>query len=367
MNDVLPSVAAPYHRVLCTQPSFLIGIEPDAAPGIYRRRGPTSGVYQVESALPRLVEEFVALGATEIVVLPDQFLGPDLNTVPTALRRRVKDLTGNREPETAMGSFLKPLEAEGIEYTIYLNRRRHNVSAPAHAGDRVLSALRTLVPALHIFLVGLEQRAQVDIDLPRFRWALATLRVFCRCPTARAHLAALEGVLACYRPVEAPAVGFRSGARPDQVALFRDLIEDAVYQDLSRSAHLLGVPSRVSRATTLMRRRIRQLSAKPLFRPLLNLASRGIEAATDVPAPDSAFADVLAGDGYLPPIVPLTLGYTRALRSRRRLEGAAGEAKSGDAAGARRHLVYWPKVNHHLYVWRRDGTRRGKPPPTLAI
>jgi hypothetical protein len=88
--------------------------------------------------------------------------------------------------------------------------------------------------------------------------------------------------------------------------IFMNLLEDKVFQEMSAAGWLMGIPARIDQATVRFGRCARRIVNSRSFKPLVNLVSKGISAATHVPMPDSEIGSLIANKGYMPPIVPLT-------------------------------------------------------------
>src|SRR5262245_41349357 len=98
------------------------------------------------------------------------------------------------------------------------------------------------------FFLAMEHNAQLDIDLASLRESCAAVRAAARNPTLRANIAAFEGLLSTYGPMEAGALQVVPTARPDLIRLFDEMVEDVAYSQFASNAARYGVREKWRRA-----------------------------------------------------------------------------------------------------------------------
>ena len=91
----------------------------------------------------------------------------------------------------------------------------------------------------------------------------------------------------------------------ESATLFMDLLEDEAFRDLSAAGWLMGIPAKADQAIAKFGRCVRRIVNSRLFKPLMNLTSKGISTATHLPMPDCEIGALIATKGYMPPIIPL--------------------------------------------------------------
>ena len=67
----------------------------------------------------------------------------------------------------------------------------------------------------------------------------------------------------------------------------------------------MGIPAKVDQSIVQFGRCARRIVNSRLFKPLMNLTSKGISTATHLPMPDCEIGALIATKGYMPPIIPL--------------------------------------------------------------
>jgi hypothetical protein len=271
--------------------------------------GPLTVIRGDDTALVRyVVEEMVSLNATRVALI-EYGLVFDL---PRALEKRLTRIDcSNIGPAVKVTyAILSPITQEFGLTPEDVDRR---MPSTKRLSDEAAKSLETLILYLSEFFLGLRQKCQIDIPLPTIRTALTQLREECRSSEARAHLAVLLGVFASYRPVTVDSLVLRACTRKENIELFAEFVDDEYYRELARYSHGLGWPLRFERSLKSLKRAVRRCLSVSPFRKLVDLSSRGLSTATQLPLPDSDFAASLFQEGYLPPIVSLRAPILRAV------------------------------------------------------
>ncbi|MCK4858738.1 MAG: hypothetical protein KAT58_12260, partial [candidate division Zixibacteria bacterium] len=234
----------------------------------YRTGSGCEGVVVDGSCVPFLIEEFVSLAATEIVIPSSAFEAAFVGRLPEKLQRRVKvvDVTDTEKQRIAIA---QPLAEEfGVEIVpmgLYYAK---------HVPEDIAAALGGLYFALDHFLIGLRYQVQIDINLQHLRESVNKLLGVSRNPQARANLAILAGILRTYNSLPFDSFELRAQPADRLLGLFEEFLADETYRHISNNCYMLGFPERFQRARDMLSRLTRQLVRKPLFKPLLTLASR---------------------------------------------------------------------------------------------
>lgn len=155
------------------------------------------------------------------------------------------------------------------------------------------------------FLLASRERMHLDFPLRQVRRALNRLLKDLRSSEARANVATLAGVFASYRADDVAALEIRSGLPESAANQIMALFEDELYKEMSAGGWLMGLLARVDHAFVVFSRCARQIASSSLFKPIVGLTSKMINAATHIPTPDSEIGSLIAARGFMPPIVQL--------------------------------------------------------------
>lgn len=266
-------------------------------------------VYYDPGSLPFLVDELIAMATVEIVVTPTSPAALAHDKLAPAIRKRVRVLSTASQARRRLEGFLSPLNAElGSEI------RSQNIHIPLRVPQPVRRAVGVLYFFLYDFLLAMEHQLQVEIDLPALMKALTVLRSSLETPEARAHIAQLEGIFSTYVPTEIPKIELVSITTKDHWRVFERFVEDAAYNEVARSASLLGIPAKLDRATTLLRRAIQDLVSRRGFQSVARLGTKVISTATSLPDASDLIPELRPKGDFIPPIVSLEQGYAQAAR-----------------------------------------------------
>ncbi len=206
------------------------------------------------------------------------------------------------------------LDELGLEATGYDAVRR--IGTPGREGLRDDAV--NVYFALPDFLLACREQLQLDFPLSSVQGAIARLRSELREPAGRAAMATLSGVFSSYRPVVVDGLVARSDMAQEAATLFMEILEDEVFREMSAAGRLIGIPAMIDHAIVSFGRCARRIVESRLFKPLLNLASKGISTATHIPMPDSDIGSLVSKSGYMPPIVDLAnLRESASLKYRR--------------------------------------------------
>jgi hypothetical protein len=260
------------------------------------------------SGLQFLVEEFIALGAIEVAVDACSSISNVVGQLPRAYKKRVIIVNKREKVSKKLKGFLNPIADEFDLKFCPPNSMSGNRKTP----EKVLTAAYGLQRSLYWFLMALDYKLQVDVDLTSMKNDIGTLRQLSRNPDSRANLAVLSGILETYNPITYSSLSLHSTAPSQLVQVFQEFAQDEAYREISAQAHLLGFPAHARKAVVNIGRLSREFVTKSPFKQIVNLSSKLISAATSLPLPDADSVASLVRDAYLPPIIPLKKAIQKA-------------------------------------------------------
>lgn len=260
------------------------------------------------SSLTYIIEEMVAHCASEIIIPDNHPASLFTNTLDPLLSRRVNVVP--LDPVLVkLRALLKPLIEE---FSINFD----GVAFRSEVKDEEVNiALGIVCFELIQYLLGLQYRTQVDVRMGELQTAVRTVRGHSRSPKSRSVMAALEGVLNTYTPLECGVLTPSSGTPAEHIRIFKELIEDAVYRSASETAHRLGLPQRARRSAVQLRRFLERIVTNRRFKQLFTLGTKSVTAATELPMPDSEAVVNILSSGFLPPIVSLRSAFKEAINA----------------------------------------------------
>lgn len=261
------------------------------------------------SSFAFIIEEIISFGAVGIAIPGSSLSSLALDLLPPVLKQRVKVVDKDfrilkmdrvtREP-ICREFGLKRLHGGG-SFT-FIKEIPHNVE----------DAICCIESEWYYFLLGLEYGLQIDVDIPGLRNAVKLLRNQALDPQARGTLATFAGLLSTYKRHKVGVIEMVSVKGDELVEVFKAFLEDETYRSMSKEFHCLGFPSRLkarlSRIGTLSKRLVR----KRAFKNVLNVGTKAITAATQVPLPESELVEQLLRKKYMPPIVSLRRAIDKA-------------------------------------------------------
>jgi hypothetical protein len=261
------------------------------------------------SVIPFLLEEFIALGASEIVIETEETREYLSSVLPPAISKRVilDHYSSFPAVRSAMAPITEELGCEMDQYTI--------------SGEADIESVFHVSFGLRQLLLGVEHETEVELDVARVLLSLERLSGICRSGDARSTIAVLRGIFQAYKPCTTVDAAVLNPEIADRsIRLFSEFIEDATYREMSSAAHACGIPRKAKRALELFSRAARSLASTSPFKQMLNLGSKAISTATHVPIPDSDAISSLFKKEYLPPVVDMRIPVLAAMQSWDRLK-----------------------------------------------
>jgi hypothetical protein len=267
------------------------------------------------SSWPFIVEELIAFGATDIAIPKISLALYAMDALPESLRKRIQVIDKRRAILESSNLFFSPIAAEfGLKVGAWSLSRMREIP------EDLETAVVDLYFSMYAFFLGLEYQLEIDLDMRFMKQSVETLRARAREPESRARLAVLSGVLNCYETASVDTIVLKPAANTRQIELFAEFVQDEAYKELSRTFHNLGYPDRFKRSVTVIGRIARKLMTQAPFKQLIDVSSRIISAASNLPLPDSELGAVLVRRKYLPPVVPVRQALSRAKEAWERAE-----------------------------------------------
>ena len=253
------------------------------------------------SALELLIEQFVALGATKVVLDANSPLTFNCSRfLSDAFKRHVIIVDEDCSIRNALDMFVAPLQEEFGITRFYWGNGYNYERERQHSGQLEYS-LNQFADGLHALAFGMKYQTEVQGNIGAFATATDEIRANCKHKLMRARLATIAGLLRTYEPVTFDAIRFVSMARDDQINSFEQLLAESEYEALSHEARWFGIPARSKRAAKEVARFARRVVAHHRFRGLLTLGSAGLSAATGASVAGSEIAEMIGVVTYIPP------------------------------------------------------------------
>lgn len=262
------------------------------------------------SAFPFMIEEIVSYGAVSIGVPAGSLSIFALDSLPAILRRRIKILDKGLHTLKMDRAFREPICKEFGLKREFPGKGviTFEQPLPKPIGDAILC----LETEWYLFMLGLKNGLQINVDVSRIRKAALLLRKHTKDSATRAVLATMAGILAPYRPTQTEVIEMVPAESGELVQTFLALVEDETYRAISKEFHNIGFPSRLreglSRITTLSKRIVR----KSKFKNIVTMGTKTITAATQIPLPDGELGERLLQKNYLPPTLNLAPALKKA-------------------------------------------------------
>jgi hypothetical protein len=269
------------------------------------------------SSWPFIVEELIAFGATEIAIPKISLALYAMDSLPDSLRNRIQVIDKKRAILESSNLFFSPIAEDfGLKVGAWSLTRMPEVPVP----EDLETAVVDLYFSMYTFFLGFEYQLEIDLDIQSIKQSVEILRARARKPESRARLAVLSGVLNCYGAATVDTIVLKPVADTRQLDLFTEFVQDETYKQLSHAFHDLGYPDRFKRCVTVIQRLARKLLTQAPFKQVIDISSRIISTASNLPLPDSELGASLVIKKYLPPIVPVRQALGRAKKAWERTE-----------------------------------------------
>jgi hypothetical protein len=274
-----------------------------------------------ESRIPIVLEACLATGVSRVAIPAWSGLAVEVPGLAPDLQRLVVLVDEDGRAFRKLHSFLAPVREEfGIDYSV-------DFCVPVMIGTPRLASLHgalfhTFVYLLDFFL-GIEHGLQVSTDPRQMIHVIKDVLAQSRDPSSRVRLSFLVGVLQTYRRTEIDGLRGHASNQATHVQQFLELLEDSTYRDLSRQAHLWGIPEHSKRALTHFQRFAKRLLTDSPIARSLRLGRQVVTTTTGISLPDDDSLGALLASGYVPAMVDMAPVWKHAQSSLR------GSAKRG--------------------------------------
>lgn len=276
--------------------------------------GKTTTIYYDGSGLFYQIEELIALGAMYIAIQDLPYYRNIVKTLPMPFQKRIIYI----DPKPSKNTVLALMNPIFKEFNIEC---RDDGSSFIIREDKsgIASDIPFMQFELYRFFLGLKSQLQIDININKVKQTLAQIRNYSTNPQVRVNVALLCGIFETYRHKTLDSISLRSTASPDLIQIFKEFVEDETYKQLSMNSHSIGFPMRIQRALKEAGRIAKRLFKKKAFKSIIDLSTKSLQVATQIPTPDSKFAEELLQKEYLPPIVSLSSTIERAEQTWKRI------------------------------------------------
>jgi hypothetical protein len=243
-----------------------------------------------------MIEEFVALGVTTIVIARSAPESRLLKQMPPLLRRRIRIVDDTAEVQ-ATALIVEPIHDEAGCRVL-----GGGIAFSRKIKPKLRAAVTRVHHDLYALSVGLNHKTQVAINHTMLADALDQQRKSLRDDRARSVASQLSGVIAAYRSVrfEGPKV---ASATPTQIiTLFDQLVNDESHVGFSNSVASLADAAGRRAALSRVRSNVRRLVASPPAQVIVTMAAaRSAASAPKLPlmarsarAADSSWRPLIA-------------------------------------------------------------------------
>jgi len=275
----------------------------------FRRRKDGRGFARDGSALPFLIEQFIAVAVTDIYM--PRYYKSDFLCLPEKLKKRIIFFDTKGSVDRAL-AVLRPIFEE---FEVFPDEQGTFLS---YSGDKdiekqMVSNILTLLSELKVFFCGMDKRLFIDIDTNHLISSIANLRTACRTGGSRTTLAYLNGLFSSYKSQDIDSMVLLPPSSGRMTTVFTEFVEDALYEKISHTAHQLGFPRLSLKVIPKLRRMMKELSTRPPFKQITDLSLKTISIVTALPTPSAgAISEAIASD-YLPPVTSFSSEISRGL------------------------------------------------------
>lgn len=250
-----------------------------------------------------IIEELVSFAVSEIFIKKNEIDTIQIESIPKFYKKIIKTVNYNHFKKLTQ-KILKPVvEDMNAEFNQYgqLRSKNHNKKVSVLTSP---PGFNLFINDLTKFLIGLEYKLQIEINLHRIKKILNQLKnEFCKSPNSRLNLSILLGIFNSYQACSFSTIKYKSTINEDFSLIFEEFLNDTTYNEMSMNAHLWGIPEKLKKSMSSFKILSKQMLRKPAFKQFLNYGSKVISTATKTPVPDSELAESILKHEYLPVII----------------------------------------------------------------
>jgi hypothetical protein len=261
------------------------------------------------SAFPFIIEQFISVAITDIYL--DDTYKKYSDTIPQSLRKRVHYFDTRRSASRAI-AVLKPIfeefEVYPDDYGVGLTHTRD-----IKVESDIVFSIHTLLSDLIDFFCGIEKKLTIDIKIDRLLTTINKLRVVCKSGSSRAVLVYMEGLFSSYKANNMTSILLLPPTTNRIITVFNEFVEDALYQELSNSIHITGIPTFSLKIFPKIKRLVKEIASKAPFKQIADISLKTISTVTSIPLPNStSISDAITAE-YFPPVTVFSPEIKRGL------------------------------------------------------
>ncbi|CAM3885779.1 hypothetical protein FLCU109888_06675 [Flavobacterium cucumis] len=262
------------------------------------------------SGFAQMLEEYICLGATKIIMPSSSPEISTLNQMPILLSKRIKIVNDEKEIET-VNRLLHNLRKE---FRVEITEETNFLKFPKNTSREII----THIDRIHLDIKRLAMEFNHNIQIPLNHElslkSLSFLRTKIYDSTSRIILAQLEAILNYYEKVEFESFGPQKNDLPSELmTIFDKLINDENYLLYSDSITELSSPLTRESAKLKLKELSRIIATKSYTGKAWDYFTKTINAWKGIPLPESKdLANLINGDN-LPALVNLNTAKNRAL------------------------------------------------------
>lgn len=264
-----------------------------------------------ESFLPYLVGEYLKLGALRIAIPADDPTADYTQDLSGRLKDCVIVVDQAGRVRRRLDAFMEPILDEfpvKFPWGDYFPRA-------ADPSDPAVGAVIATRRVLYKLLLGMEYHLQIDLNVARARHALLFLSQTLKSNDGRINVNRTMGLLKSYTETSVDSLDFVSQLPEDRVREFEKLLDNELFQQLSRSGYYLGVPGKFKLAMHEITKLAKILNRNR--RAVFKFASAPVSVVTGRLVDTGAAAELIpeGRPSYLPPIAWFSAARERAKAS----------------------------------------------------
>jgi hypothetical protein len=143
--------------------------------------------------------------------------------------------------------------------------------------------------------------------------AIRNLRNVSKSGRTRAILVYMEGLFSSYKSDKMTSILILPPTANRTISVFNEFVEDALYQELSNSIHITGIPTFSLKVFPKIKRLVKEIASKAPFKQIADISLKTISTVTSTPLPNAtSIGDAITAE-YLPPITDFSSEIKRAL------------------------------------------------------
>lgn len=263
------------------------------------------------SSFSFVIEELISYGVVDIAIPKTSLSIYALDLLPTPFKERINIIDKkNSILEKALSLSSSILNEFGLKLDGY-----SAIRIEKKINNELEHALINVHSAIYPFLLGIEHRLQIELDIDSVRNSISIIRNHCKNKKLIPTLVTFLGVFSTYQKQNLDSIAMKSVAPERLTDIFGKFIDDVYYKQMSSEFRSIGFPTLLEKSKINIARISKKIFQKPLFKQFINLTTKTISAATQVPLPDSELGEALITKNYFPPTIDLSKAIDKAKKS----------------------------------------------------